>query len=248
MQTQVLNIHKEIIIDTLRSNPVGKPGIFDLDVEFYKKELRESERFYLFCFNGPFQDLSPRFGLQEALVKFVHKARHTTLGYKDYVNKIIARYEELTKNGYKFDGVWMWEDMAYNDGLFFSLEKYRSQLFDIHKEICEFFKSQNLPLFFHCDGRVEKLIPFLIDAGVKAVHPVQESCNGDIIKLKKQFQGLITFVGGVGIDRIRHDKKELFDYIRRLNEGGNYIFSFDAPIEKEYENILKDIELELTRW
>lgn len=187
MQTEVLSVHKEKIKDILASRPNQALGILDLDVEFYKEEKKESEKFYLFDFNGPFQNLSSRYGLEEALTKFIQEPRRIRFGYRDYIMPLVSKYAELKKGGYKFDGVWMWEDIAYNDGLYFSLEKYHSQLFYIHKDICDFFKSERLPLFFHCDGRVEKLIPFLIDAGVKAVHPMQESCNGDILKLKKQF-------------------------------------------------------------
>lgn len=247
MQAKVLASPKERIRNILKSKLVDRTGIFDLDIELFSEGgLKESEKFFLFCFDGPFQSMSSEMGLEEALTKFIQEPRHSLSSFKENQKQIIKEYKGLKDDGYKFDGVWMGEDIAYNNGLYFSIEKYRNQLLGIHSDLSDFFTSESLPLFFHCDGGVEDLIPLLVGAKIKAVHPVQEKPNPNLLKIKRDFSRHLTFVGGVCLHRLEQERKELLEYIQKLNEGGNYIFSFDGPIpdsfdKKEYDDLLNSL-------
>ena len=160
---------------------------------------------------------------------------------------IFSEYRKLKDKGFSFDGVWIGEDIAYDNGLYFSPKKYRDQLKPIHKDICSFFAEKGQRVFFHCDGKIEGLIPHLVGMGVKAIHPVQERCNPNFLAIKKDLAGIITIIGGVGLERLYGNIKDLEKYIYLLMEGGNYIFSFDGPLpddfdKKEYQHVLKNIE------
>lgn len=248
MQAEVLITHKERIRNILESKPAEGTAILDRDIEFYTANSPiQSDKFFLFPFNGPFQTMSSKLGLEEALVKFIREPRHTLSDFKDYQKCAIADYKRLKKQGYAFNGAWMWEDIAYDKGVYFPAEKYRAQLLGIHKDMAGFFASENLPLFFHCDGNVEALIPFLADIKVKALHPMQEKSNPDILEIKKVFKGIMTFIGGVGLHRINQERGALLEYIQRLKEGGNYIFSFDGPLpdgfdKEKYDNLIRDLK------
>lgn len=252
---------RERINAILKSEPADRMGILDLDIEFYYEEdpsqipsppkgekVRvRGDKFFLFAFNGPFQNMSSVYGLEETLTKFVQEPGHSVLSFKESQKQIIKEFKRLKDKGFEFDGVWMGEDIAYNKGLYFSIEKYRKELLGIHKDLSDFFSSEGLPLFFHCDGNVEGLLPCLAAAKIKAIHPVQELGNPNLLRLKREFSGHITFAGGVGLHRLKQERGELLEYIQRLSERGNYIFSFDGPIpdnfsKEEYNKLIRGIE------
>lgn len=175
---------KERIKAILKSEPADRMGILDLDIELFSENSpKASDRFFLFTFNGPFQNMSSVYGLEETLTKFVQWPRHSVLSFKESQKQIIKEFKRLKDKGFGFDGAWMGEDIAYNKGLYFSIEKYRKELLGIHKDLSDFFTSEGLPLFFHCDGNVEDLLPCLAAAKIKAIHPVQELCNPNLLRL-----------------------------------------------------------------
>jgi hypothetical protein len=240
---------KERIGNILKSEPTDRIGILDLDIEIYsKKSQKESEKFFLYSFDGLFQSLSSELGLEEALVRFVQEPRHVLSYFLKRHKEIIADYKRLKDAGYRFDGVWMGEDIAYDEGLYFSLERYQRQLSDFHKDICSYFKAEDLAVFLHCDGRIEDLIPRLTVMGVAAIHPVQERCNPNLLEIKKDLKENITFIGGVGLVRFQEGIERLKERVSRLKDGGNYIFSFDGPLpddidKKRYNSLLEDIKV-----
>jgi len=248
MQTKVLSSKKELIKEVLSGKEPGRIASLYSDIDLYsEKTTKESDRFFQFDFNGPMQSLSSEIGLESALERFIQEPRQIASFFKKRLLEIIETYRDLKHQGCKFDGVWMWEDIAYDKGLYFSIEKYRNQLIGVHKDICDFFISEGVPIFFHCDGNVQNLIPLLVAIGVKAIHPMQEKVNPDLMKLKEIFKGVLTLIGGVGIDRLSQEKHKLLEYIENLKEGGNYIFSFDGPIpedsdSKQVANLLDEIK------
>jgi hypothetical protein len=247
MQTKVLISAKQRIRDTLLSRPTDKLGIFDLDIEITDKNAKkESDRFLLFGFNGPFQQLSFDVGLEEALRMFESEPHRLCFLFKKRQEMILGRYQALKARGIAFDGAWMWEDIAYDKRLYFSLEKYRNRLMGIHRDICSFFISEGLAPLFHCDGNVEALIPFLAAMGIKAIHPMQEASNPHLLTIKKVYKQELTFIGGVGLHRLQAPLDNILRRVAELSEGDNYIFSFDGPLPrgfdmKKYNEIIDSI-------
>ncbi|MFH1868685.1 MAG: hypothetical protein ABH843_06915 [Candidatus Omnitrophota bacterium] len=248
MQTEVLTPSKERIKNILESKPADRLGILDLDIELYSGgSTKQSEKFYFFSFNGPFQAMNSELGLENALIKFTQEPRHTLSNFRYQQKRAIADYKRLKREGFLFDGAWIWEDIAYDKGLYFSLDKYQRQLLGIHKDIVDFFSSEGLPLSFHCDGNIQGLVDILAGINVKALHPVQELSNPNMPKIKDAFKGMMTFIGAVGLHRLDQERDELLKYINKLKESGNYIFSFDGPLPdgldiEKYDELLKIIE------
>lgn len=247
MQAKVLISPKERIRRILESKSVDRIGIADLDIEFFSENgPKISDKFFLFSFDGPFQSMSSKTGLEEALIRFAREPRRSLLSFKKSQGQITAEYKKLKDKGFEFDGAWMGEDIAYQKGLYFSIEKYHRELWGIHKDLSGFFTSERLPLFFHCDGNIEGLLPYLAALEIQAIHPVQERCNPNLVRLKREFCGHLTFAGGVGLHRLKQEPEELLEYIQRLSQGGNYIFSFDGPLpdsfdKEEYHKLIRFI-------
>ena len=248
MQAENLASSKKRIKDIIEAKPTDRIGIFDKDIELYSQNhSKSSKEFFIYDFDGPFESLSKEMGLENALLFFEREPRRCFSYFRDRLLSIMEKYETLKESGTIFDGSWINENMAYDNGLYFLLSKYRNELLGFHKDICMFFLNQNLPLFFHCDGKIEDLIPLLDGIGIKAIHPVQERCNPHLLSIKKTFSGSITFIGGVAKERLRESKESLLEHVNALSNDGSYIFSFDSLIPenyymKEHDDLIQDVE------
>lgn len=209
---------------------------FDFDFRLNKPG---KNKFNLLSFNGPFQQLIGKKGLQKSLMDFVREPKHTRDFFKDCVENIFKEYKNKASD---YDAVWLYEDIAYDNGLYFSSDKYKDVLLDFHKEISDFFRAEGKFIVFHCDGHVEGLVPTLVKLRFSGIHPLQESCNPNLIRLKKDLKNAIIFLGGIGITRLRGLHQDILERVDELKQDGNYIFCFDGPIPDDTEfNTYKDI-------
>ncbi len=113
---------------------------------------------------------------------------------------------------------------------------------ELFEELCvPFFRIQNAwvhehtswKTWYHCCGSIPRLLPFLIDAGVDIINPVQTSAAGmDPRLLKDRFGDRIVFWGG-GIDTQRtlpfappeKVAAEVRERIRIFAPGGGFVFN-----------------------
>ena len=81
----------------------------------------------------------------------------------------------------------------------------------------------------HTDGRVEEIIPDLIEIGLNILNPVQPECH-DLPRLKARFSHLLTFHGAVSSRVLNKGTpeeitEEVKRRIRQLAPGGGYILA-----------------------
>jgi uroporphyrinogen decarboxylase len=96
------------------------------------------------------------------------------------------------------------------------------------KRIIEPALRKGIPMIFHCDGCLEKVIPYAIKLGFSAVDPIEPYGN-DIYRLKRLFGDQIALVGNIDIagvlafgtpDEVAADTRE---HIERLSPGSGYV-------------------------
>jgi uroporphyrinogen decarboxylase len=84
------------------------------------------------------------------------------------------------------------------------------------------------PIIFHCCGKLDAILPYLLKWGVQAVHPIQPVAN-DIYAIRARCGERLTLVGNIDVDAlltrgtpeaIRADVRE---HIERLSAGGSYV-------------------------
>jgi uroporphyrinogen decarboxylase len=109
-----------------------------------------------------------------------------------------------------------------------------------------------LKVMLHCCGGFAPLIPFMIDAGLDALHAVQPSCRGmDLRKLKAEFGRRLVFNGAIDSHHVlikgtpavvREKTREVLEIMK---PGGGYIAgaSHDAILEETpVENVVAMFE------
>jgi uroporphyrinogen decarboxylase len=144
------------------------------------------------------------------------------------------------------------DDLAHQNGLFISPEKYRKIFKPGHKKMWDYIHdNSNCKVFLHTCGAITELLPDLIEAGMDILNPVQTNAiNMEPEKLKKEFGKDITFWGG-GCDTktlalknskaVKEEVKRTVDIFRR---NGGYVFGSIHNITAEVppENIIAMFE------
>lgn len=148
----------------------------------------------------------------------------------------------------------MGDDLGTQNGPMLSPRLYKELIFPAHKRIYEYVhrKTPHIFVFLHSCGGIYELIPYLIEAGVDILNPVQTSAvNMEPEKLKKEFGKDIVFWGG-GCDTQRilpfASPEEVKEHIREriaiFAPGGGFVFCQVHNIQANVpvENIIALLE------
>jgi hypothetical protein len=152
----------------------------------------------------------------------------------EYVERLMDLYMDFTlkaidivaENG--ADLVLIDDDLADSNGFMIGAIKTKELWYDRNMEITNKLKNKGIPYVGHCCGKVDDIIPWMIEMGYLGIHPIQPGCN-DIYKLKKKYQGQISFIGNIDIDSIltkgseEDVSKDTMEHLERLSEGGGYV-------------------------
>lgn len=95
--------------------------------------------------------------------------------------------------------VWVyWDDLSGQNHPMISKKWYEKHLMPLHRKLFDKVKSMtDAKIFFHICGAARPWIPYLIDAGVDILNPVQISASGmELGALKRDFGKDIVFWGG----------------------------------------------------
>jgi len=145
------------------------------------------------------------------------------------------------------------DDLGTQQGPMLSIDCYKEMIWPYQKELFSFIKKKaDVFVLLHSCGSVYRFIPYLIEAGVDALNPVQVSAaEMDSAKLKREFGNDIAFWGG-GCDTQRvlnagtpHEVTE--EVKRRISDfapGGGFVFTQVHNIQPDVPpaNIMAMIE------
>lgn len=96
-------------------------------------------------------------------------------------------------------------------------------------------KQKGVPIEWHCCGKLDPLMPYLIEWGIDCIQPVQPKCN-DIYALHEQYGDRISFRGNMNIEQVlafgtpEEVKADTREHIERLAGGGGYIVASSHSI------------------
>jgi 5-methyltetrahydrofolate--homocysteine methyltransferase len=130
------------------------------------------------------------------------------------------------KNGVDF--IWPADDVAFKTGLFLPPALMREIWAGRMKRICAPAVAAGKPVLFHSDGKIDELVPMLLDMGVDCVHPM-DPYGCDFRDLKKRFGGSVCFAGNIDIEfPLAHGtpadvEKDVKAHMEAMKPGGGYV-------------------------
>jgi len=148
---------------------------------------------------------------------------------------VIEQAKLYIKEGFIFDGAYLYNDMGYRNGPLFSPDTYRRLILESDQRLTEFFHSHDMPVILHSCGQVKSLIPALIEGGIDCIQPLEVKAGMDVVELKAEFGDRMAFMGGIDQRLMSHPDRSLIEEeIHRKFEaakpGGGYIYHSDHSV------------------
>ena len=134
--------------------------------------------------------------------------------------------EEIRRWGLQNTGMWIFDDMAYNNGPLFSARSFERIFLPAYRRMIRAYKEAGARyVFFHSDGNILPLLDMLIDAGIDGINPLERRAGMDPVELRRKYPRLVL-AGGVDntdtlingpASRVEREVKALIDLGR---DGG----------------------------
>jgi len=145
----------------------------------------------------------------------------------------------------KLRGLYIWGDIAYDHGMFFSPKYWREVYKPQLKRICDAAHRAGLKTIYHGCGNASAVFEDMIEAGVDAYNPLEAKAGLDVVDLKRRFGRRWAFNGNIDVRVLATNDREKVrrEVLTKLNaaKGGGYIFQSDhsvpdnvAPATYEY--------------
>jgi uroporphyrinogen decarboxylase len=127
---------------------------------------------------------------------------------------LIRRFLELG-----VDGAYFGDDYGSQSGLLFSPATWRALVKPRLALLFEPFLERGLPVIMHSDGRIDEVIPDLVEIGLTALNPVQPEVL-DHARLRSSFGRSLAFYGGVSTQTVlpRGTPDDVRDAVRECRE------------------------------
>ena len=129
----------------------------------------------------------------------------------------------------KADFMTIAEDMSYNKGPMISKATFDEFIMPYYKRLIPEIKKYGTKVFVDTDGNVDQMIPWLIEAGVDGVLPLERQAKVDLVEYRKKYPEFL-FIGGFdkmqmfqGKEAIRAEVERLLPVIR----SGRYLIGMD---------------------
>jgi uroporphyrinogen decarboxylase len=163
----------------------------------------------------------------------------------DWIHDYNRVYTEFFKKAFRYmfenvglpDGVWIYEDLGYKNGLFASPKVLEEMIFPYYKELIDFFHSFNLPVVLHSCGSVAEAIPMVIEAGFDGLNPMERKAKGnDPFIFAEKYGDKLAFIGGLDTRIFETNdrdiiRREVTDYIEGMkSRGARLVFASDHSI------------------
>jgi len=132
------------------------------------------------------------------------------------------------------------EDMSYNHGPMLSKEHFDEFLLPYYRQIIPVIKEKAVPVLTDSDGDITRMIPWLYEAGIEGVYPLERQAGVDIVKLRALYPNFLMLGGydkmvmSKGEEAMRGEFERILPVIR----SGGYLPSVDhqTPPEVSLEN------------
>lgn len=150
------------------------------------------------------------------------------------------------------DGVWLYEDLGYKNGLFASPKLLEKLIFPYYKEIVDLFHGYDLPVVLHTCGSTAQALPLIINAGFDALNPMERKAkDNDPFVFAEKYADQVAFVGGLDARVLESNDKDIIrreikNYIEGMKaRGARLVFASDHSISTntQYESYKYALEV-----
>jgi uroporphyrinogen decarboxylase len=151
----------------------------------------------------------------------------------------------------KLSGLYIWGDVAYDKGMFFSPEYWRRVYKPQLTKICDAAHAAGLKTIYHGCGNASPVFEDMIEAGVDAYNPLEAKAGLDIVELKRRFGARWAFNGNIDVRVLATNNREAIrrEVLTKLNaaKGGGFIVQSDHSVPDNVAPDSYDYMVQLVR-
>jgi len=153
--------------------------------------------------------------------------------------------------GGKLSGMYIWGDIAYDQGMFFSPQYWRDVYKPQLKRICEAAHKAGLKTIYHGCGNASEVFEDMIEVGVDAYNPLEAKAGLNVVDLKRQFGRRWAFNGNINVQVLETNDREKvrWEVLTKLNaaKGGGFILQSDHSVPDNVDPSTYDYMMQLVR-
>lgn len=170
----------------------------------------------------------------------------------ELLDGILAFDEAVVRQALAFDvdGVRFGDDWGQQQGLIMGPVLWRRYIKPRIRKLYALVQAAGRKVFIHCCGKVDEILPDLVECGVDVFNPFQPEVM-DVTGIKRRWGRDLTFFGGIStqktlpyatVTQVRDEVRRLIDTIGR---DGGYIAApaHDIPRDARPENVAALLEV-----
>ena len=189
-------------------------------------------------------------GSEDLLVAMAAEPRWAQEMFALGIDLAIDCAEGMVRAGYRFDGVFVFDDHGYRNATLFSPGMYRELLMPHHARLCRWAHDRGWPVILHSCGCVRERVADFIEAGFDCLQPLEVKAGMDLVELKREYGERLSFMGGIDV-RCMSDgdprviEREIARKLPVAKEGSGYIYHSDhsVPDDVSFEQYQRVMQL-----
>jgi uroporphyrinogen decarboxylase len=166
---------------------------------------------------GPFMGAYMAMGLERMFAiyrkdpQFIHAVMETRLAWA------LAIFQRAVELGAEV--IIMGDDSAHRGGPMISPKMWRELVLPYHQRLV---RELSVPVIWHTDGKIEKLLPFAVEAGFAGVHGIETLAGNKLDEIKRDYSDKLILMGNVDINLFFEPNIEAVraDVRRSYEQGG----------------------------
>ncbi|WP_088188205.1 uroporphyrinogen decarboxylase family protein [Desulfosporosinus sp. FKA] len=196
------------------------------------KRWREETDFFIFALiDGPFQGTAKLFS---SFTNYLLAIAQGDPIIPELVQQVAATNLELGLNALALGahGLIIADDIAYNGGTFVSPAALRLNFFPSIREQVKELQHEEVPVFFHADGDLRKVLNDIINSGINGLHSLDFQSLEEISEVRKATEDRVCLMGGYDLGWFEEEKRieRAYNLLEVTAKGGGYIFGSSAGI------------------
>ena len=189
----------------------------------------------LFPTQGPSHVVSAMRGFNKYLVDHSKHPQELERALEFVAEYHVNLMKNALKSGINIHGIWLVDDLGEQKGPFFSPKTFKKHYKSSYKYIIDEAHKLGLDVHLHCCGKIDRLLPVLIEWGLDAIELDSPRMSGYVDL--KPYRGKIMFWGCVNIQSIystgtpEEVEMEIWHMVRNLGtkNGGYGAYFYDDP-------------------
>jgi uroporphyrinogen decarboxylase len=141
--------------------------------------------------------------------------------------------------------VFYYDDLGYKGSTIFSIDQFKEFILPYYKQIYQECKKHGMFIIQHSCGYIDKLLPYMVDAGLNGIQALEPAAGVDLAHLKETLGDKVAFLGGIDASNIlnfgtpKDVEEEVKRCIKAAARGGGYFAGASHNIlNAPWENIL----------